>query len=237
MQHDTAVFSVVLRGSAFADPAMDVRDMAPMLLGLAGALERANYLVYGAAARVKLSVRDIQPSSFEIVMQVWSAVSDTATVLVILGQAIRQLRQRGRGRRGRREEAKNIDRDAGWITPGQRVSGKDSAMGEMLAEDLIVRGHLEMLVQVLHKDGIDRISITRQGEVIVSLRKDDAEGFAIRDAEQSEFLGPQLERAFLLYCDAVDKSRLADLTKLEYKRQAGYFVRWIRGDYKPGMWK
>ncbi len=225
MQHDPAVFSVVLRGPAFADPTMDVRDMAPMLLGLAGALERANYLAYGTSARVKLSVRDIQPSSFEIVMQVWSGVRDSATVLNLLVSGIKLLRQRRR----RKEETERTGR-ADW-------RGRAGAtMGEVVADDPIVRGHLEMLVQVLHKHGIDRISITRQGEVIVSLRKDDAEGFATRDAEQLEILGPQLERALLLYCDAVDKSPLADLTKTEYKRQAGYFVRWLRGDYKPGMW-
>ena len=233
MQHHApTVFSLVLKGPAFADHSMDVRDMAPILLGLVGALERANYLVYQDRSPVRLSVRRIRPSSFEIVLEVAQQVAETAGMvgdvgwlLLPLGWAIKQKLLR---RRGRKKEAENTDR-------GRRAA--EGKSGEMLAEDPIVRGHLETVVQVLSKDGVDSIVIKQQRKEIVSVGQEDVEDFATKDAEQSEILGPQLERALRRYGDTIDKSSLADSTKLEYKRQAGYFVRWLRGNYKPGIWK
>ena len=59
-------FSVSFEGLAFADHTMDVRDLAPSLIALGQAFERANSLLNGDQATISLNIRATRPASFEV---------------------------------------------------------------------------------------------------------------------------------------------------------------------------
>ena len=75
-------FAVSYEGPAFVDYTMEVRDLAPALLALGQALDRANALLNGDRASISLSIRATRPGSFEIsllLQQLLEGASDVLT--------------------------------------------------------------------------------------------------------------------------------------------------------------
>lgn len=63
-----AAFTVSYQGSALVAHTMPVRELAPALLALGQAFDRANGIFNGNLASVSLEVRATQPGSFEIAL-------------------------------------------------------------------------------------------------------------------------------------------------------------------------
>ncbi len=59
-------FSVVYDGEALTDNTMDVKDLAPALLSLGQAFDRANSLLNADRADINLQIKAISPGSFDI---------------------------------------------------------------------------------------------------------------------------------------------------------------------------
>ena len=74
-------FTVSYEGLAFANYTMEVRDLAPALLALGQAFDRANVLLNGDRANISLSIRATRPSSFEISLLLQQLLTGATDIL------------------------------------------------------------------------------------------------------------------------------------------------------------
>lgn len=61
-----AAFTIAYDGPALSDHTMDVRDLAPAMLGLGQLCDAANAVLNGNSAKIKVHVKATSPGSFEI---------------------------------------------------------------------------------------------------------------------------------------------------------------------------
>ena len=74
-------FTVFYEGPAFAQHTMEVRDLAPALIALGQAFDRANNLLNGDRASISLSIRATRPGSFEMVLFLEQVIAGAGGIL------------------------------------------------------------------------------------------------------------------------------------------------------------
>ena len=74
-------FAVSFEGPAFVGHTMEVRDLAPALLALGQAFDRANGVLNGDRASVSLSIRATRPGSFELVLFLEQVIEGAGDIL------------------------------------------------------------------------------------------------------------------------------------------------------------
>ena len=82
-----ATLTIAYDGPSLRDHAMDVRDLAPALLGMGQLFDAANALLNGDAAKVRVQVKATEPGCFQITFDVIQSLGDHL-ITVLIGPRI-----------------------------------------------------------------------------------------------------------------------------------------------------
>jgi hypothetical protein len=217
-------FSVSYEGPAFTNQTMEVRELAPALLSLGQAFDRANFLLNGDRAKVTLSIRATQPGSFEVLLfleqllegasgalsgDFLASAANLVTVLVgVSGVSLFGVFKRLRNRKPTISE----DRGDGILFEADNVRFCVPTEVARLYRDRHIRDQVEAFVRPLLREGVERVVFKRGQAEIESVRRDEAQYFRAEDADANvtEYVIPRqrLQITSLTFRDG--KWRLSD---------------------------
>lgn len=187
-------FNVTYDGPALATNRMDVRLLAPALIGLADALQAANRVINPNTTPPGLQIEANREGSFAVdlllidpstaverVVDLFSGKESTAAanalaLLTATTGAFGFLVHLAKKKIRRQEDVR-----PGWI----RITFSDDQSVELptaaveLASDLAFRKAAHELVEPLRMQGIDTVVVTRQQTELVRVVRDDLPGFEI----------------------------------------------------------
>jgi hypothetical protein len=190
-----ASLTIAYDGPALRDHAMDVRDLAPAMLGLGQLFDAANTALNGDSARVRVQVKATEPGCFQITFEVIQTISDHLVSFLIGPQVTAAANLVGLligGSAGVAGLLQFIKR-----TKGNKVEKVDPLPDNMvritiadvvieipvallrLYQDVAVRTATQKLIEEpLKKEGIDSFEVRTDHEVRVRVTKDEAASFA-----------------------------------------------------------
>lgn len=206
-------FRVSYAGSALEDGTMDVRDLAPALLGIGELCSRANALVNGDRASVTVRIQaQPQTGSVQAILELWQSIPeaiqtvllDKALVhakelLAILGFAV----SNPEGRQaltnvievikwlGGRLPRKTKDNKDGTITIENHRGDTTTIATNVynVAGDVHIHADLRQVVKPLEKEGIDRFTTLDEGrEVVATITKGDLPALVGKELIQEEVI-------------------------------------------------
>ena len=186
-----AEFAVAYEGPAFVEHTMEVRDLAPALLALGQAFDRANSLLNGDRASIGLSIRATRPGSFEVELflqqvlegagdvltgDLFTSAANLAEIVVggpIIGMGLFTLLKRLRGRKP------NIgaQQPDGVVFEAENIRLIVPTEVARLYIDKPIRDQLEAFVRPLVKEGVERVVFRRDQTELESVQREEAEYF------------------------------------------------------------
>ena len=220
-------FAVSFEGPAFVEHTMEVRDLAPALLALGQAFDRANGVLNGDRASVSLSIRATRPGSFELVLffeQVIEGAGDiltgdlftsaaNLTQIIIgvptLGVGLFALVKRLRGKKP------NIgpQEPDGVVFEAENIRIVVPTEVARLYSDKPIRDQLEAFVRPLGKAGVEKVVFRQNQTELESVRREEVEYFKAEpeSADKTEYIIPSqhLQIASLVFGQK-GKWRLSD---------------------------
>jgi hypothetical protein len=193
-------FRLTYAGEKLLDGTMDVYDLAPALVGLADLVRDSNHLLNGNRAEVSVRVdADFKKSSFEIQLLVDQTLLEHAKqtleflanvdakalldylfgkviehgdkVIEVAALGLLALYKELKGDKPKPENIK-IDGNSGTIVIDQRTINADAKTIQLYMNDPI-RSDLDRVVQPVANAGIDDLRVSRDGNVVDELRKED----------------------------------------------------------------
>lgn len=178
-------FSVVYVGPAMQSGRMDVIELAPALLAMAGLFSEANRTLNPGAPPVTLEMRATERGSFLVDLFVllpehWDTLveavnSDSSAAIgkiwkFVFGPAslVALLRWRS-GRRAQRTDS------ASEVTYTTEDGDSLTVPGEVadLYDDVSIRRRTREIIEPLNREGVDEVRIQREAETVVVLTKQD----------------------------------------------------------------
>ena len=193
-------FALSYEGTALADHSMSVRDLAPALVAIGGLFDRANYLVNGDRSTIDLKITATRPGSFEIELAaqvVHLAVTMFAGTVVTSALNLRQIVTlsitwlkylkgdhallAGRSEEQFIERMETLDLKVGDIE--LRATSSPETMRLALqtvyrvSEDRLIRKDLREVFAPVSQNGIDRVEIKENGNVLESVEEEDLPSF------------------------------------------------------------
>ena len=200
-------FAVSYEGPAFTAQTMEVRDLAPALLALGQAFDRANSLLNGDRASSTLSIRATRPGSFEIslvLQQLLEGASDILTgdfftsaanlteIVVgvpVIGISLVSVLKRLRGKKPHVTETS----EQGVLFEAENVRLFVPTEVARLYHDKPMRDQLEAFVRPLSKEGVDRVVFRRGQTEMESVQHDEAAYFSAEEegANVTEYVIPR----------------------------------------------
>ncbi|WP_222267420.1 hypothetical protein [Modestobacter marinus] len=187
-------FLITYDGPALATSRMDVRLLAPALIGMADVIQVSNRVMNPGAPNPGLHIEATRPGSFSVELilmdaagvvdrmidflagDVSTATANGLAMLTAASGALMLLKRLARRKIRSQEEVR-----PGWV----RITFSDSTTIEVpsasiaLAEDLEFRRAANEMVEPLRRGGIEVVSISRQDEELVRVVEDDLPGFDI----------------------------------------------------------
>lgn len=189
----TTEFAISYEGEALAQHSMPVRDLAPALLALGQAFDRANELLNGDRATITLKIHATEQGSFQVDLLLQQMFDQASSVLsaefissashlkqIVVGETgLIGLLKRLRGSR-----AKEVDRtDSAIMLEFKEARLTVSKDVFALYQDRTLREQLEATVRPLNKPGINRMVFRQQRDIIQTIEKDDVEAFDPDDVD------------------------------------------------------
>ena len=205
MNYGQSEFAVAFEGNAFASKTMDVRDLAPALIALGQAFERANELINGNATSVSLNFRATRPGSVEVALsldQLLQGASDvlsgnffsSAAILLELvfggsGLGLIGLIKKLRGRKPK----KVIENGNDVVMEAENVRITVPKEVALLYADKFLRGSLGTSVEPLLREGVDRVSFRQDDKELEYVESNEAGYFDTRYVESDidEYIIPR----------------------------------------------
>ena len=200
---DTPVeFVVSYDGPALAEHTIPVRDLAPALLALGQAFERANSILNGDRASISLEIRATAEGSFEIgllLKQLFDTAVDAFSSDFVQSAAnMKELLIGGGGitvglfglikwlKGSRPKEVERTD-DGNITLEIDRLRLKVPARVLDLYKDSNLRNHIEAVVRPLARPGIDKITFLEDQQPLETVEKAEIPYF---EPEESADVGP-----------------------------------------------
>lgn len=219
-------FTLVYDGPALANHEMNVRDLAPALLGVGELFESLNRLFNGKEADVAVNVTAVSPGCFQVGFEIVQTIRDATEFLAgtEITAALNLKALVGFGAAGglglialvrklRGQPPERVEK----LTPGMfRITFEGQTFDvpmELLHayQELAVRRALERIIsKPLQKQGIDTIRVEEEGIVVESISK----------IEEVIFRAPELPTDVII----------------EDERRAAYSIRELSFD-EDGLWK
>lgn len=179
-------FKIVYDGVGLRDHLMDVRDLAPALLSASQLIDRANFLMNGDRATIKLEVRALDSGSFEIWLEMSQSLYEQAAQFLtgdfvtsalnlkelIFGGGI-SLWVLYKFLKGKKpDKLEKLDPESIRIT----IDGQSQVFPLKLLrlyEDMAIRQAVEDMLQPLEKSGIDSFVVRSNDTEIASATKEE----------------------------------------------------------------
>lgn len=206
-----AEFSVTYSGVALDENLMDVKDLAPALLSLGQAFERANSLVNGDKATINLHIKALSPGSFDIslvltqMLQQGAAAAPFSWEWITNGNALAglligtplgafgliKLIKELKGKKAKQTESTEskdcivFEADNIKLTVPKEVA--------QLYNDKLTRDQIEGVIRPLSKAGIDRVVFNQNKKKIIEINSIESEYFVSPDdsKESKDILLPR----------------------------------------------
>lgn len=197
-----ATLTIAYDGPALREHAMDVRDLAPAMLGLGQLFDAANAALNGDAARVKVQVKATEPGCFQIAFEVVqtvgehlmalltsqpvTAASNLITLLVGAGAVVGTPVAAGTGlfwlikrlKGGQFDKVETLPEGTVRIIIGDEHLDIPLALLR-LYQDVAVRAAAQKVIEEpLKKEGIESFEVREHLRVIIRITKDEAPYFA-----------------------------------------------------------
>ena len=208
MPTNSARFTVIYDGPALRDSQMDIKDLAPALLGLGEVLEQANRTLNGDRATIKVQVKAFKGGCFGIDLELIQGCFDTVLGWLTPGSPFRNaidilnalgltplgmatglyfLIKKVKGRRPKKKiEMENDKVTLVFDSPaGDEEITVDKDVAE-LYENVKVREGAEKSVAPLDHEGIDSFGIVHDGEREMLVTKEEAESFRLSNVRPQE---------------------------------------------------
>ena len=170
---------------------MEVRDLAPALLALGQAFDRANGVLNGDRASVSLSIRATRPGSFELVLFLEQAVKGASGILtgtlftsatnltqIIIGGSTRGvgLFALVKRLRGKKPNVGPQEPD-GVVFEAENIKIFVPTEVARLYSDKPIRNQLEAFVRPLVKADVERVVFRQDQTELESVRREEVEYF------------------------------------------------------------
>jgi len=194
-----ASFTVAYDGPALRDHSMDVRALAPALMGFGQLIDAANSVINKDAAQTKIHVKALEAGSFQISFEVVqsfyeqvvnlfsgpqaSAASNLLGILgfsvkdgIVAGAGIIYLIKRLRGRNP--DNVQDLGNDMVRIQIGDEMY--DIPLNTLrVLQSVPVRDALQKVIEdPLKQDGIDTFEVREQGRTVLSIDRQEAAWFS-----------------------------------------------------------
>lgn len=207
MDNRQTSFDIVYDGPAVADGSMNVRDLAPAMLGVGILFEAANNITNGQRARVNINVRATSPGSFHILYEVIQATMPQSidTSLLITAIQLKELLV------GSIIVAGGLFGIIKWVNRRKPKLNKindelytlviDDESYELpfellrLYQDSSIRHAIADIVHPVKEQGIDHIRILDNKQVIQEVAKNDVDAFDVPES-QEQLLDETRRQAF-----------------------------------------
>ncbi|MDD4875873.1 MAG: hypothetical protein PHQ86_01895 [Dehalococcoidales bacterium] len=205
-ENNPTEFSVIYDGDALKQHTMDVKDLAPALLSLGQAFDRANSLLNGEKADINLNIKALSPGSFDIALILsqtlqgasnaiswdWltSAINlrevliGTPSGIIGLVMLIRKLKGK---------KPKQIETPEGITFEAENIKISVHKDVAKLFNDRITRDLIEGVVRPLQKPGIKTLSFKEKEKVLETVDSSEVEYFTFNGDEGSpkEYIIPR----------------------------------------------
>jgi len=194
-----ADFVVSYDGPALAEHTIPVRDLAPALLALGQAFERANSILNGDRASISLEIRATTEGSFEIALtlkQLFDGVVDAFSgdfissaanmkELIIGGGGVFSVIALIKKLRGSRPKEVERTDDNRVILEIDHLRLEVPAQVLDLYKDSNLRNHIEAVVRPLLRPGIDTITFRQDRQPLETVEKTEVPYFQPGDSEDA----------------------------------------------------
>jgi len=209
-----ATLTIAYDGPALREHAMDVRDLAPAMLGLGQLFDAANAALNGDSARVKVQVKATEPGCFQITFEVIQTLGEhlvallsgpnvtAAANLVTLLIGVPTIGTVGliglikRLKGGKFDRFDSLPENMVRLTIGGEHIDIPLALLR-LYQDVAVRAATEKVIEEpLKKEGIDSFEVREQSEVLVKVTKEEAEYFAKPHVPEATLIDDTRRSAF-----------------------------------------
>jgi len=186
---------VLFDGPALTDGRMNVRDLAPSMLGMGTLFESANKILNGERASVNVNVRATSSGSFEVlyeIMQVQAGMpldgllSTAADMKELLfgGGAFTALFALVKWLRGRRPKVEKINENLFKLTIDKQTFEVPLELLK-LYQDANIRKSLEEIVHPVKGEGIEVFKVQQKKQLLQSVTKQDVDTFDFPEYEES----------------------------------------------------
>ena len=191
---------IVYDGTALADGAMDVRDLAPALLSIGELCQEVNRQIYGSESAVSVRVKaDFQKGSFGVDLEVMRTFLEQARSLLAstdpkTAKEIIELIFGGGGiiavlkwLRGRKDPS-TTPAEGGNVTI--EISGDGNNRIEVkqdvyrLAIDPKIRKCIDGAIQPLKKPGMTKFEVTQRNRKLQTVKKDEVPYLSIESSDE-----------------------------------------------------
>lgn len=197
-------FSLVFDGEPLDEGSMDVRELAPALLGLADTVDEATRILWGEAARVSLRVRasfrrDSIQIDLELVRVVYqtfvdffssdqvAAWTNLFSLLGISGFGLVQLVKRSKGKKPAQVLEKGRQPYVFVVFEGEEPIEVDSKLWWLFTNSK-ARDGMVRLVRPLRREGMRKLTIVRTPEQSVEITSSEAVYFKPIDPEEGKLV-------------------------------------------------
>ena len=197
-EESQAQLEISFDGAALADGRMNVRDLAPSMLGVGELFESANRVLNGTRASVNINVRATSSSSFHIIYEViqsQSAMGIPFQELIATASNIYTLLFGGPGiavalfflikwLHGRRPKVEKINDDLFKLTIDGETYEVPLALLR-LYQDTIIHRALANIVRPVKEQGIDVCEIRDNNrKLLQSVTKQEVDGFDVPEFQE-----------------------------------------------------
>ena len=186
---------------------MDVRDLAPSLIALGQALDRANSLLNGDQATISLNIRATRPACFEVGLVLQQLVrgaddilsgdffTNAATLIELLvgGPTVSVgVFKLAKWLKGRKPDIVQ-EGEEGIVLEVDKLRLSVPVEVARLWNDGPLREQLEAFVRPLQREGAGRVVFKDEGKELESLARDEAEYFNVgyENEEETEYIIPR----------------------------------------------
>ena len=189
-----AQFDIVYEGPAVAEGSMNVRDLAPAMLGVGAFFEASNRILNGDRALVNVNVRATSAGSFEILFEVLQNLEGQLGNLLANTVNLKQLLVGGGGvgggiialikwLRGRKPRLTKVNDSLYTFT----LDGETYEVPLDLLrvyQDATARRAIEDMVRPVKQAGIERLRIREQNQTVQQVTQDDVVAFDAPDVQE-----------------------------------------------------
>ena len=181
-------FTVSYEGPSLDDHTMPVRDLAPALMALGEAFDRANAIVNGPRTEISLDIRATISGSFELMLVLHQALNPALNMMLFNGDfisnasALKDLIFGSAGLFGLLKGLRGRQPDTQLLADGVRFRASNFEVVVPIEvfrmwQDAPLRDQVNAILQPIARAGVERVLVKEGQEIIQKVEKDEVSYF------------------------------------------------------------